>query len=359
MHNLKEIEGILYFRARNKAIVSEDPYSTTADEHIVPVQMVNRYHLEEGARIRFLRRGNNQVEISSINGKNPHEYTNRRRFEKLIVINPEKKFDLDDSNDQSLRMLDLMVPLAKGSRALIISPPRAGKTILLEKLACHFAKDSSLRTVMFLIDERPEEITHLKRVTNLPIFASSMDRSSSKHVQLADLLVKNIRQEVESGNDIVVLLDSLTRLGRAHNLRDSNSGSKILSGGLGSQALQIPRKLFGTARNIEEGGSCTIIATILHQTGSRMDEMIFQEFKGTGNCEIMLDRRMAELRLFPALDIAQSGTRREELFRSEESLEQINKLRRKLASDDNESALRTLLNALEKYPRNQNLLSGL
>jgi transcription termination factor Rho len=231
--------------------------------------------------------------------------------------------------------------------------------MLLEKLALFFAVEKKLRTILILIDERPEEITHFKQVTGLPVFSSSLDSSFESHTKLSGLLMKNIKQEIEAQNDVVVLIDSLTRLGRAHNLDDRRSGSRTLSGGLGARALEIPRKLFGMARNIEGGGSCTIIATILHNTGSRMDEHIFQEFKGTGNSEIMLSRQLAEKRLFPAVNIKESGTRREELMRPESDLNKLNIWRRHLLALEPDLAWQKLHAALMKYPDNNSLFKEL
>jgi transcription termination factor Rho len=347
MDKKKEIEGIIFQIDRQGALISKEPFNQAQEVYNLSLAQTRKYQLQTGARICFTTERRRAEKIISINGKNPEEYLLRKNFNKLIAINPLEKFDLGSSTDTTLRVIDQTSPIAKGSRALVISPPRAGKTVLLEKLAIFFSQVKSVHTILFLVDERPEEITYFQRLTSLPIFSSSMDHDPSRHIKLADLIMKNIHQEVESGNDVVILIDSLTRLGRAHNLNDRRSGSRILSGGLGSSALQIPRKLFGLARNIEGGGSCTIIATILHETGSRMDDVIFQEFKGTGNSEIVLDRELADMRIFPAINIKQSGTRKEELFRSEEELDQIYQLRRNLLRLDKFEAMKKLINMLE------------
>ena len=347
MHKKKEIEGIIFQLDRQGALLSIEPYNQAQEVYHLNLPQQRKYQLQTGARIRFITERRCADNIIAINGKPPEDYLIRKNFNKLIAINPLQKFDLGNSSDTTLKIIDQTSPIAKGSRALIISPPRAGKTVLLEKFALFFANEKNLHTMLFLVDERPEEITHFQRQTSLPIFSSSMDHDPSRHIKLADLLLKNIHQEVESGNDVVILIDSLTRLGRAHNLNDRRSGSKIMSGGLGSSALQIPRKLFGLARNIEGGGSCTIIATILHETGSRMDDIIFQEFKGTGNCEIVLDRELADMRIFPAINIKQSGTRKEELLRSDDELDKNYKLRRELLRLDKFEAMKKLINIIE------------
>jgi len=343
----KEIEGIIFRIDRQGAQVSEEPYNPSKEVYYLNPNIIRKYELNTGLRIKFKAVRKNIHELISINGNPPDKILYRRNFDKLIAINPQNKFDFSASSDTTLRAIDFAAPIAKGSRALVISPPRAGKTVLLEKLALFFAQIENLRTILFLVDERPEEITNFQRLTDLPVFSSSMDQETDRHIKLAELLAKNIRYEMESGNDVVVLIDSLTRLGRAHNLNDRRSGSHIMSGGLGSNALQLPRKLFGLARNIEGGGSCTIIATILHETGSRMDDVIFQEFKGTGNCEIVLDRDLAEMRIFPAINIKQSGTRREELFRSQAELDKNNLMRRDLLRLDKFEAMKKLINILE------------
>ena len=351
-----EHEGLFYYQDRQKAFVCSNPFNSGAIRFYVPLPLIRKYSLLAGARVKFISEHSNVNQIISINGRDPEKYLLKKQFEKLTVINPLQKFDLGKSSDVSMRIIDLIAPIALGSRALVISPPRAGKTVLLEKFAVFFSEIPALRTILLLVDERPEEITSFSRLTDSPVFSSSMDSDHTQHVKLTDLLLNNIRQEIESGNDVVVLIDSLTRLGRAHNLNDHRSGSKILSGGLGSSALQTPRKLFGLARNIEGGGSCTIIATILHETGSRMDDLIFQEFKGTGNCEILLDREISEMRVFPAIDIKQSGTRREELFRTQQEMDKINHLRRNLIANDKVTAMRKLLDLAELSSDNEKFI---
>ena len=348
MEKNKEIEGIIFHFDRQGAQVSTEPFNPSKEVYYLNSSIIREYELKTGMRIKFIAVRKNIHELITINGNPPDKILYTRNFDKLIAINPLNKFDFASSSDTTLKAIDFAAPIAKGSRALVISPPRAGKTVLLEKFAQFFAQVNDLRTILFLVDERPEEITHFQRLTNLPVFSSSMDQDPDRHIKLAELLAKNIRFEMESGNDVVLLIDSLTRLGRAHNLNDRRSGSHIMSGGLGSSALQIPRKLFGLARNIEGGGSCTIIATILHETGSRMDDIIFQEFKGTGNCEIVLDRDLAEMRIFPAINIQQSGTRREELFRSQTELDKNNLIRRDLLKLDKFEAMKKLINFLEK-----------
>lgn len=354
------VEGLLYYKGRQNAFVSAEPYNSQVKQWRFPVVLCGRYHLQEGARLKFEHsRESGRYNLLSVNGRTVSdsgvEYR-KQRYKEMIVINPEERFELGESKDNSLRLIDLAAPIAKGSRALVISPPRAGKTVLLEKLAVYFSEQRSLRTILLLIDERPEEVTHFKRMTGLPVYSSTLDSQSGSHTRIASLIQKNLKQEMEAGNDTVVLIDSITRLGRAHNRTDRSSGSRVLSGGIGAGALEIPRQLFGMARNIENGGSCTIIATVLRDTGSRMDEYIYQEFKGTGNCEIVLSRLIAEQRVYPAVDLKQSGTRREELLRSGSEWEAISNLHQKLSGSDQLSSIKKLQKAISETGGNRELL---
>jgi transcription termination factor Rho len=261
-----------------------------------------------------------------------------------------------------MRLIDLVAPIGKGTRGLIVSPPKAGKTMLLEQIAKAIRTDDpDTRLVVLLIDERPEEVTHFRRATAAEVFASSSDQPVQEHVELSELMLAHIRTELECGCNVVVLVDSLTRLVRAFNLRDSRgrNQSRTLSGGVEAGALQIPRRFFGLARNIENGGSVTILATILVDTGSRMDQFIFEEFKGTGNSEIVLDRSLAEAYIFPALDLPASGTRKEERLYSPDNSQRLAKLRRKLVDRPPREAMEFLLNLVAKYPSNEELLQSI
>ena len=273
---------------------------------------------------------------------------------------PVERFDLAATGDETMRIIDLVTPIGKGTRALIVSPPKAGKTTILEKLAASIKKVSpESHVIVLLVDERPEEVTQFKRVLEgVDVLASCNDQTPKEHVELVRATMDMIKVELECGKDVVVLLDSITRTGRAFNLNNVYS-NKLMSGGLAPGSMEIPRRFFGMARKIENGGSLTIIATALIDTGSRMDELIFQEFKGTGNCEIVLDRVLAEARIFPAVNVYQSGTRREELLYSEKEYAKIVTLRRILADENVKDAAVTLKELIARYDTNKALLASL
>ncbi len=281
-------------------------------------------------------------------------------YTRLTAITPEERFNLSAAGDTSMRVVDLLAPIAKGTRGLIVSPPKAGKTILLEQIAKGIhASDPETRIIALLIDERPEEVTHFRRQVKAEVMASSNDRDLQEHIALTEFVMAHVIAELECGRDVVVLVDSLTRMARAFNLKgNARNRGRTMSGGLQAGALEIPRRFFGMARNIENGGSVTIIATVLVDTGSRMDQLIFEEFKGTGNSELVLDRKLAEARIFPAINIPASGTRREELLYNEQEYSQIAKLRRALAAvKSNQEAMELLLKFLNRYPTNQEFLN--
>ena len=256
-----------------------------------------------------------------------------------------------------MRAVDLVAPIGKGTRGLIVSPPKAGKTTLLEQIARAIrAGDAETRIIVLLIDERPEEVTFFRRAVDAEVFASSADRPQREHVALTELMLAHIRTELECGHDVVVLVDSLSRMARTFNLKGGRTRGRALSGGLDASALEIPRRFFGQARNIEDGGSVTIIATILVDTGSRLDQVVFEEFKGTGNSEIILDRSLADARLFPAIDVTASGTRKDHLLYDAGDFQRLAKLHRALAERAPKQALISLLQLLEKYPTNEELL---
>ncbi|MCJ7596143.1 MAG: transcription termination factor Rho, partial [Desulfobacterales bacterium] len=263
------------------------------------------------------------------------------------------------SGETSMRIVDLVAPMGKGTRGLIVSPSKAGKTRLLEETAkAIHADDPKTRIIVLLIDERPEEVTYFRRAVEAEIFSSSSDQELHEHLELAEMTLAHVRVDLECGRDVVVLVDSLTRMGRVFNHKGSGS-KQTLSGGLGAGALEIPRRFFGLARNIEGGGSITIIATALVDTGSRMDQLIFEEFKGTGNSEIILERSLAEAHIFPAININASGTRKEELLYGEEETRRISKMRRMLAGMKPAEAMESLLKLIEEYPTNEELLVNL
>lgn len=360
MNKNKTFQGILSISRQREAILWQQPFDKNQSWIRIDKQTVYKYNLKNGVSLLCKLQGNKIKEILKINGLEPELFKSRKSYDKLIASNPRERFDFGSTALDSLRIMDLLIPIGKGTRGLIVSPPKAGKTVLLEQLANGIMEiNPKTRVIILLIDERPEEVTAFKMQTKALIYHSSMDKGTNSHINLSNLLIDHIKTELECGNDIVVLIDSLTRMGRAYNNSDTRSRSRTMSGGLGSGALEIPRKLFGLARNVEKGGSCTILATILRDTGSRMDEMIFQEFKGTGNCEIILDRDLAEERIFPAINIMESGTRKEELLLAETDLEKIYKFRRELLKIPKNTAIQRLQTLFEKYPSNRELINNL
>jgi transcription termination factor Rho len=332
------------------------------DEVLVPAKFVYEYHLVHGASVtgptREGKRGPELTGVEAICGLAPERFRERTPFNRLIAIDPNERFPLAASGEPATRIVDLVAPIGKGTRGLIVSPPKAGKTTLLEQIAQAIrAGDPGTRIVILLIDERPEEVTFFRRAVHAEVFASSSDQPLREHVALAELMLAHIRTELECDHDVVVLLDSLTRLTRTFNLQGSHRGrGRSLSGGLAAGALEIPRRFFGLARNIENGGSVTILATALIDTGSRLDQVIFEEFKGTGNSEIVLDRDLAEARIFPAINVLTSGTRKDHLLYPPDDHQRLTKLRRLLAERQPKEALTALFQLLEKYPSNEELL---
>jgi transcription termination factor Rho len=300
------------------------------------------------------------VEIRTINGMPPQEFAGRRRFWELTSIDPFERIRLEtDRTELSTRVIDLLTPIGKGQRCLVVAPPRAGKTTLLQKIASAITRNHpEIHLIVLLVDERPEEVTDMKRNVRGEVIASSSDDMARQHVSVARIVLERARRLVEVGRDAVILLDSLTRLARAHNTASPGTG-RTLSGGLDARTMEQPRRLFGAARKAEEGGSLTVIATALVDTGSRMDDVIFQEFKGTGNMELVLDRAMFEQRIYPAVDIARSGTRKEEKLFAKEDLPRIHKLRRVLFEMKPRDAMTKLLDKLAKYPTNVEFLKAL
>jgi len=354
------VSGILK-RTKNGGVL-RDP-ARSLDEAVVPARLMREYNLVEGARVtgraQTGRQGPELVSVESICGLSPVEFQKRTPFARLVAVDPSERFHLAAGGDVSMRVVDLVAPIGRGTRGLIVSPPKAGKTMLLEQIARGIRADEpDARIIVLLIDERPEEVTFFRRSVQAEVFASSSDQPMREHTELAELMLAHVRTELECGRDVVVLVDSLTRLVRAFNRQGSSTG-RTLSGGLGAEATDIPRRFFGLARNIENGGSVTIIATVLVDTGSRMDQLIFEEFKGTGNSEIVLDRGLAEARIFPAIRLAATGTRKEERLYSPEDSRRIALLRRMLASRPPKEALVSLLHLLEQHPTNKDLLRGI
>lgn len=357
----KSIFGFLRKKEKN--------YAPSDDDIYVSYSMIKSYGLREGDHItgfaKKLKEGDKSMaltEISSINGRNPEDIKNRPQFEELTPFYPTRKFNLEvlNENDMSLRIVDLFVPIGMGQRGLIVSPPRAGKTVLLQKIANAILKNhrDEVKLIVLLIDERPEEVTDFKR--NVPadeIISSTFDMPAERHTKVSEIVLERAKRLVELGENVVILLDSLTRLTRAYNVVTPHSG-RTLSGGIDSTALIKPKKFFGAARNIEGGGSLTIIATALIETGSRMDEVIFEEFKGTGNMELVLDRKLADRRIFPAIDLNKSGTRREELLLNEYVLKRIWVIRKFLSELDPIDAMVQLQNKMQVYNSNAEFIEN-
>jgi transcription termination factor Rho len=299
--------------------------------------------------------------LTEIEGEDPEKIQNLPVFEELMVVNPNKRIKLETVPERfTTRVIDLVSPVGKGQRGLIVAPPRTGKTTLLQHIADAVVKNHpEMKLLILLVDERPEEVTEIRRtVPTAELMASSNDSDIKTHTRIAQLCMERAKRLVEMGKDVFVLMDSLTRIGRAFN-NAQGGGGRTMSGGVDARALEIPRKLFAAARNTEEAGSLTIMATALIETNSRMDELIFQEFKGTGNMEIVLDRKISDQRIYPAIDIFQSGTRREELLIPEEDLHKIGVIRRGLAGHKPIEAIERLLFFIRKYPTNAELLKNL
>ncbi len=352
-------EGYGFLRCTGYLAGSKDVYVSQA--------FVRRFGLRRGDLVAGpIRRNKNNdkfpalARVDTVEGLAVGDGANRQRvdFKDLTPLFPEERLRLEiaDGSPMAMRLVDMMAPIGKGQRGLIVSPPKAGKTTVLKQLA-HAIETNSPEThlMVLLVDERPEEVTDFERSTAGEVISSTFDRPAEDHTQAAELCLERAKRLVERGRDVVILLDSITRLGRAYNLAAPASG-RILSGGIDSAALYPPKRFFGAARNIEEGGSLTIIATALIETGSKMDEVIFEEFKGTGNMELRLDRRMEQKRIFPAIDIQASGTRKEELLLGRDDLETVWKLRRLLSTMDSDAAIQLLIDKLRATKSNEQFL---
>jgi len=303
------------------------------------------------------------MQVEAVNGIAPDQRGSSTLFDDLTPLHPNRRLVLETEPDElAMRVIDLVTPIGKGQRGLIVSPPRAGKTVLLQKIALALKKNHpESYLIVLLIDERPEEVTDMVRTVsgqNAEVVASTFDEPSSEHIHVSDIALEKAKRMVEGGRDVVILLDSITRLARAHNT-EAPSGGKLLSGGLDSNAMQKPKRFFGAARSVEEGGSMTILATALIDTGSRMDEVIFEEFKGTGNMELHLDRRLVDKRVWPAIDINRSGTRKEELLMHPDEVERVRTLRRVLADMHPVEAMELVLNRMKKTKSNAEFLMSM
>ena len=340
-------------------------FAQSNNDIFVTPEIVRKYGLRDGMWIRGeTRRGNRGPQLfrlTELEGVDPDTFQNLPIFEELTTINPNKRIRLETVTERyTTRIMDLMTPVGKGQRGLIVAPPRTGKTTLLQHIADAVIKNhKEMKLIILLVDERPEEVTEIRRtVPSAELMASSNDCDIKTHTRIAQLAIERAKRLVEMGKDVFVLMDSLTRIGRAFN-NAQGGGGRTMSGGVDARALEIPRKLFAAARNTEEAGSLTIMATALIETNSRMDELIFQEFKGTGNMELVLDRKISDQRIYPAVDIFLSGTRREELLLPAEDLQKINVIRRGLAGHKPIEAIERLLFFIRKYPTNAEMLKGL
>ena len=344
----------------------ENRFQPKPTDIFVTPDTIKRSFLREGCLVggplQPPHRGNSPQlkEVAKVNDMLFDDYTKSTRFENLTTIDPHEKFNLETTPDLlETRIIDLVTPLGKGTRGIIVASPRTGKTTILKQIAnAVVANHPEVYVMVLLIDERPEEVTDFQRSVKAEVVASSNDQDLETHVRLSRFMIERCRRMVECGKDVFVLLDSITRVARAYNSVHGGSG-RTMTGGVDARALEIPRKMFASARKIEEGGSLTIVATALVDTGSRMDELIFQEFKGTGNMELVLDRKLSDRRLFPAIDIPKSGTRKEEKLFAGKHLEAIRKLRRMMVDLNPVEAMETLIAALKKQKTNEELLSKL
>ena len=342
-------------------------YLPGPDDIYVSPSQIRRFNLRKGDSVSGQIRPPKENEryfallkVEAINGETPDQAQGKILFDNLTPLYPNERIRLEhDAKDLVTRVIDLMCPIGKGQRALIVAPPRTGKTIILQRIANAITSNHpEIYLIVLLIDERPEEVTDMERSVKGEVISSTFDEPADRHVQVADMVIEKARRLVECKHDVVILLDSITRLARAHNQVVPPSG-KILSGGVDSNALQRPKRFFGTARNIEEGGSLTIVATALIDTGSRMDDVIFEEFKGTGNMEVNLDRKLSDRRVFPAIDLHRSGTRKEELLLAEYSLNRVWLLRKIMNEMNVVEAMEFLLERMRKSDGNKDFLDSM
>lgn len=349
---------------------ADSSYLAGPDDIYVSPSQIRRFNLRTGdtvaGKIRPPKDGERYfalLKIHEINFSSPEESKNKILFENLTPLFPTQRLTLEVGNgsteDLSARVIDLSAPIGKGQRGLIVSPPKAGKTLILQNMAQSIAKNNSeCRLIVLLIDERPEEVTEMQRSVRGEVVASTFDEPPARHVQVAEMVIEKAKRLVEHKEDVIILLDSITRLARAYNTIIPSSG-KVLTGGVDAHALERPKRFFGAARNLEEGGSLTIIATALIETGSKMDEVIYEEFKGTGNMELHLDRKIAEKRVYPAINVRRSGTRREELLTSEEELQRMWILRKLLSSMEDVQATEFILDKLKETKTNEEFFNSM
>ena len=365
------VEGYLDLRDEGYGFLRVNGYLPSRDDVYIPVRQTRQFSLRKGDHIAGLARPASRneknpalMEVYKINGMDPEKAKGRPRFEDLTPLFPDEKLALENPSDptnMTARIVDLIAPIGKGQRGIIVSPPKAGKTTVMKTIATSIERNNpEVKMIVLLIDERPEEVTDMRRTVKGEVIASTFDRPSDEHTHVAEIAIEKAKRMVEMGDDVVIILDGITRLSRAYNLAAPASG-RIMSGGIDAGALYPPKKFFGAARNTEEGGSLTILATALVETNSRMDEAIFEEFKGTGNMELRLDRKLAERRVFPAIDVDASSTRHEELLFDRKQLQQVWKLRRVLsglAAEGNAApGLELLIDRLKTFRNNDEFLN--
>lgn len=360
-----EVSGILEVVEDNFGFLRFDNFETSEKDIYVSPTQIRRFNLKTGDKIRAITRRPKEGErfgallyVVDVNGDEPGAAIRRKSFEDLTPVFPDERLTLEDNpRDLSMRLIDLIAPIGKGQRGLIVAPPKAGKTVLLKNIANSIeAKYPEVEMIVLLIDERPEEVTDMKRsLKGGEVIYSTFDELPEHHVKVAEMVLARAQRLAEHGKDVVILLDSITRLARAYNLVVPNSG-RTLSGGLDPGALHKPKKFFGAARNIEEGGSITILATALVETGSRMDDVIFEEFKGTGNMELHLDRKLSEKRIFPAINLNKSGTRKEDMLMTQEEIEGVWSMRRALGGGDVQDVTEIIIDNLAHTKTNRDFL---
>ena len=358
------VEGIVEVLPDGFGFLRGDNYlSTSKDVYLSPVQ-VRRFRLDTGDKVKGIKRAPKEGErfpaliyVGEVNGEHPENAMKRRKFDDLTPIYPTERLKLETAqNEYTMRLMDLMSPIGKGQRGMIVAPPKAGKTTILKKIANSITDNNpEVILIVLLIDERPEEVTEMKRSIKGDVIYSTFDEQPEHHVKVAEMVLERAKRLTEQKKDVVILLDSITRLARAYNLVIPSSG-RTLSGGFDPSALHKPKRFFGAARNTEDAGSLTILGTALVETGSRMDEVIFEEFKGTGNMEVFLDRSLSEKRIFPAIDVRKSGTRRDELLLSSKELETVNSIRKNLSSLSTADLTEKLLNYMIRTKNNDEFI---
>ena len=360
------VEGILDILPDGYGFLRGENYLSSPKDVYISVIQIRRFKLDKGDIIKGIARCKegekfpSLIFVGEVNGESPEKAARRKRFDELTPIYPTERIKLEtDSKEYAMRMIDLMSPIGKGQRGMIVAPPKVGKTTLLKKIANSISKNNpEEKLIVLLIDERPEEVTDMKRSINGEVIYSTFDELPEHHVKVAEMVLERAKRLVEQGQDVVILLDSITRLARAYNLTIPSSG-RTLSGGLDPAALHKPKKFFGAARNIEFGGSLTILATALVETGSRMDDVIFEEFKGTGNMEVHLDRKLSEKRIFPAIDINKSGTRREDLLLTPKEKETVFALHKAMNSMPVADVTEHVISMMVKSKNNQEFLDNI